>query len=140
MSIADSCINSRIAAADFMQRQRDRGHYVDLQATSEATQTIVFKQGFANTPYFAQKKLLEECARAFRDLPHLPYIIVVIPLGDETYAATVPQYKLEDFLGVSFAELHKDITLWRAMLGKINKAAVLDFAKRFVTYTPSGKG
>lgn len=117
----------------FRERQKQRSHYVDLNMTSFSSQTISFKQGFVNTPYFAHKKLLEESARVFRDFPCLPEIKIVIPLGETVYSTHLKITQLEAFLGTNFLILQSDIKKWRAFLNTINKALVQRFAQEFIS-------
>jgi hypothetical protein len=70
----DDLINQRIQALDciepiFRIRQQERSRYVDLHLTSLAAKKIVFKEGFADTQYFAQKnywKKPHECSEISR--------------------------------------------------------------------------
>lgn len=136
-------INKKIQTLDcvpavFLVRQQQRSAFVNLRDTSFEEKVLVFKEGFVETIYFAQKKLLEETARVFRDFPCIERIRVIIPVRSErqTYSSEIEIAEFQQFLQVDFMHLRTDITLWRSFLGGINKSLVQKFADQYIRVDP----
>lgn len=139
----DDLINQRIQALDciepvFLIRQQERSKFIDLLHTSLSTKTVVFKEGFADTKYFAYKKLLEETARVFRDFSCIDEVTVIIPAAQEStiFCSSIKVHDFEAFLHVDFKTLRRDIKLWRQFLGSMKKPLVEQFAKQYVSQNP----
>src|SRR6266498_2632311 len=139
----DDLINQRIQALDciepvFLIRQQERSKFIDLPHTSLSTKTIVFKEGFADTQYFAHKKLLEETARVFRDFSCIDEVTVIIPAAREStiFCSSIKVHDFEAFLHVDVTTLRRDIKLWRQFLGSIKKPLVEQFAEKYVSRNP----
>lgn len=121
--------------SDFLERMSQRSVFVDMQKTDFNEKQVFFKEGFAETEYFAYKKLLQESARILRDFPQFDKIKVVIPVSREgkIFKTIMETKQFENFAGVKFLYLRSDINNWRDFLNSINKTMILKFADNFVS-------
>ena len=137
----DNFINEKINSLSclepvFLIRQQQRSRLIDLEKTSFENREIWFKREFVRTEYFANKKLLEESARVFRDFACVEQIKIAIPMGEKVFWSQLEAREFERFLDIKFDDLRKDIKVWRLFLGKINKSQVREFAKNYVKNSP----
>jgi len=135
---ADDLINQQIQSLVcdedvFMQRLADTSAFIDLDRSSYPNKTVVFKDGYVETEYYAYEKSLEASARFLRDFPCLGELQVVIYRSGQKYVTDVELSDFEEFLGVDFELLKGDINNWRTFLERIDKSLVQSFAKRYIT-------
>ncbi|MCB0163075.1 MAG: SH3 domain-containing protein [Anaerolineae bacterium] len=141
---ANALINERIEALEceevaFMERLADTSSFIDLERTSFDNKTVVFKDGFVETEYFAHKKLLEMSARFLRDFPCLETLTVSIDLDGQRYITDVTIDEYEEFLGIDFKAMNKDIEQWRAFLATVDKPLVQRFAELYISQAPNSE-
>lgn len=135
----DKIINNTICSlkhteSAFTERMKQISGYIDMQKTDFNKKQVVFREGFAETEYFAYKKLLQESARILRDFPKFDRITVVMPASREgkIFKTVIDPKKFEEFADVKISHLKSDITNWRNFLNKIDKTMVMKFANSFV--------
>lgn len=136
----------RLSKFEFFKRLNENWTQFDETNSSYGKRIIAFKQGFANTEYYAFKKSITESARIFRDFAELSKITILIPATrqDEStswkeekriYTCYITRNELESFLNLDFWELRQDIKKWRGdFLENTNytKQSVLDFAGKYI--------
>ena len=79
--------NLRLSKFDFFKRLNENWSQFDEANSSYAKRIVAFKEGFANTEYYAFKKSIKESARIFRDFAELSNVTIRIPakkLDDST--------------------------------------------------------
>lgn len=136
--------NLSLSKAEFFERNQSNSGYFDHHNSSYEKRIIAFKPGFADSEYYAFKKIIKESARIFRDFPQLDKITIQIPTKSTSsevqgrmYYATVSKYDLEKHLHLDFSELKQDIKKWRADFlenQEYTKASILDFAKEHIKF------
>ncbi|WP_106795174.1 restriction endonuclease [Aquimarina sp. Aq78] len=134
----------QLSKYEFFKRGKYTSNYFDEVKSDYGKRILYFKEGFANTEYYAFKKLLESSTRIFRDFDQLDRINVFIPANknnektnynDEKtlYSCTISRNQLEKFLKLDIDFLREDIKYWRnEFLDKLTKSLVLEFANLFV--------
>jgi len=134
----------QLSKYEFIRRNKQNTGYFDEKKSDYKKRIIHFKEGFANTEYFAFKKLLENCVRAFRDFEQLQDIKLFIPANkcDEStnhidekylYSCEIKRNEIEQFLNTNIDYLRDDIANWRNdFLAQISKNAIYDFAKIYI--------
>lgn len=134
----------QLSKYEFNRRGNQNTNYFDEKKSNYKKRILYFKEGFANTEYYAFKKLLESSARAFRDFDQLDFINVFIPSikNDEStnyldkkmlYSCSINKYELQKFLSIDIDYFREDIKYWReGFLEKLNKTLVLKFAQLYV--------
>ncbi|MDY0779688.1 restriction endonuclease [Tenacibaculum sp. IB213877] len=133
---------------EFFKRNIQNTGFFDREKSNYKKRVLFFKEGYANTEYFAYKKLLESAVRAFRDFSQLDKINLYIPSNinnEETsyedekkiFKCSVSRRELEQFLELEIEFLREDIIIWREhFLSKLNKDMVMNFADQFVNHKP----
>ena len=128
----DEFVNRRINSIkcteqEFKKRQSENSGFIDLDNSSLSKQIVSFKQGFANTEFYAKKKLIQESGRIFRDFSCLDSIKVVIPAQFEKkeFSLQISKNAFEKFFNINFVKLREDIKYWREFMN--------EFAKNFKT-------
>lgn len=98
----------------------------------------MLREVFVETCHVAQKILLEETARVFRDFPCIERIKVIIPLARErqNYISEIDLDEFQRFLQVNFVQLREDTSLWRGFLADINQPLIRQFAARYIHVEP----
>jgi hypothetical protein len=134
----------RLSKYEFFKRWSRNTAYFDVQKSDYHQRSLVFKEEFANTEYYAHKKTLESCVRAFRDFDRLLNIKTTIPANaynSETgmddikteFTCSITRAEIERFLKLNIDELRDDLGIWRkSFLGKLTKEIVSDFAKNYI--------
>ncbi|MEP4534163.1 MAG: restriction endonuclease [Cyclobacteriaceae bacterium] len=134
----------RLSKYDFFKRWSRNTAYFDVQKSDYHQRSLVFKEEFASTEYYAHKKTLESCVRAFRDFDRLLNINTTIPANvynSETgvddikteFTCSITRSEIERFLKLNIDELRDDIDIWRkTFLGKLTKEIVSNFAKNYI--------
>ncbi|WP_435263475.1 restriction endonuclease [Tenacibaculum sp. nBUS_03] len=69
----------QLSKYEFNRRGHQNTNFFDELKSDYKKRILYYKEGFANTEYFAFKKLLESSTRAFRDFEQLDKINVFIP-------------------------------------------------------------
>lgn len=129
--------NLELSKYEFFKRAKENSGYFNSNKSNYHKRIITFKEGFANTEYFALKKIIKESARLFRDFSDLEFITVRIPSNNDLnekrlYYSTVKRDDLESFLNVNFKYLREDIKLWRSNFlenENYTKESIYEFAK-----------
>ena len=75
--------NLELSKYEFFKRARENSGYFDLSKSDYNKRIITFKEGFANTEYYAFKKIIKESARLFRDFTDLEMLTIRIPANKE---------------------------------------------------------
>lgn len=134
--------NFELSKYEFFKRARENSGYFDLNKSDYNKRIITFKEGFANTEYFAFKKIIKESARLFRDFTDLETITIRIPANKDgkkqLYQSKVNRNELEKFLKIDFRYLREDIKFWRSDFlenGDYTKESVYDFANGNINST-----
>ncbi|MCR9253878.1 MAG: restriction endonuclease [bacterium] len=134
----------KLSKYEFFKRWSRNSAYFDPEKSNYQQRSLVFKEGFANTEYYAQKKTLESCIRAFRDFDRLDNIKTTIPanlynnktgLDDKKteFTCTITRTEIEHFLILNINELRDDVSIWRkSFLGNLTKELVSDFANSYI--------
>ena len=139
--------NLRLSKFEFFKRLKENWNQIDIANSSYSKRIISFKEGFANTEYFAYKKSIRESARIFRDFAEISKITLKIPskrLDDSTewkeemrlYECKITRTELESFLNLNFWELKQDIKKWRSEFLNnpiYDKQSILYFAGKFIS-------
>ncbi len=138
----------RLSKYEFFKRWSRNTAYFDQEKSNYQQRSLVFKEEFANTEYYAQKKTLESCVRAFRDFDRLKNIKTTIPANlynDKTglddikteFNCTITRTEIERFLKLNIDALRDDISIWRkSFLRNLTKEMVSDFAKTYIKTKP----
>ncbi|SFB82318.1 Restriction endonuclease [Flexibacter flexilis DSM 6793] len=132
--------NLELSKYEFYQRCTHNSSFFDKEKSNYESRIIIFKEGFANTEYYAYKKLIQESARLFRDFLDLEYITIKIPANDDNqrkkiYSVTIKRIQLELFLELNFKNLREDIRLWRGDFlynNRFTKEIIYDFARLYI--------
>ena len=134
----------QLSKSEFYKRNKHNTAYFDEEKSDYKKRIIYYKEGFANTEYFAYKKLLENSVRAFRDFEQINNVKVLIPSNkcDQStnyvnkkylYSCHVSRNEIEKFINTNIDFLRDDIINWRNnFLGQITKPTIYDFAQKFV--------
>lgn len=130
--------NLELSKYEFFKRAKENSGYFDSDKSNYSKRKITFKEGFANTEYYAFKKIIKESARLFRDFSDLEIITVRIPANNDIeekrlYSSTVKRNDLEKYLKLNFNHLREDIKLWRRDFlenGDYTKESIYDFAMK----------
>ncbi|SDI64316.1 restriction endonuclease [Winogradskyella thalassocola] len=134
----------QLSKYEFFRRWKQNTNFFDSTKSNYKKRIVCFKEGFANTEYYAFKKILENSARAFRDFNQLDYIKIYIPSNKNNqftnyfdvktlYFSTIKKTDIEDFTNTNIEYLRDDIKNWRnEFLGKLNKERVMEFASKFI--------
>ncbi len=139
--------NLRLSKFEFFKRFSNNWIQFDKEKSNYKKRIIVFKEGFANTEYYAFKKTIKESARIFRDFAELGKIIIRIPAyrNDEStnwkdelriYECSITKNELELYLNLDFLELRQDIKKWRSEFlenPNYRKQDILDFAEKYIS-------
>lgn len=139
----DYFVNKRItnlylSKYEFYNRGKQNTAYFDADKSDYNKRIAVFKEGFANTEYYAFKKIIKESARLYRDFSDLDTISIKIPANDVNnektlYYSTIKRSTLEKFLGLDFSKLRENIVDWRNDFlenEEYTKESIYEFAKR----------
>jgi len=135
--------NLELSKAEFFKRCKHNTAYFDSEKSKYEKRLVIFKEEFANTEYFAFKKIIKESARLFRDFVDLDEITIKIPARNDIqfdikseektiYYSKIKRKELELFLTVDFERLREDIKFWREdfLDNKIyTKQSIYNFAK-----------
>jgi len=128
--------NLELSKYELFKRAKDNTSYFDSNKSDYNKRMVTFKEGFANTEYYAFKKIIKESARLFRDFSDLEIITIRIPANNDQekrlYSSTVKRKKLEKFLNLNFEYLREDIKIWRIDFlenGDYTKESIYDFAQ-----------
>lgn len=129
--------NLELSKYEFLKRAKANSGFFDSNKSNYNKRIITFKEGFANTEYYAFKKIIKESARLFRDFSDLEIVTVRIPANNDLdekriYTSTIKRNDLEKFLNLNFKYLREDIKLWRSDFlenGDYNKESIYNFAK-----------
>lgn len=138
--------NLELSRYEFFKRCKQNWGYFDKENSSYQKKIISFKDGWANTEYFAFKKIIKGSARIFRDFKDLDEVTIKLPAtkNDETnnwidekrmYKCRIKRSELEEFLKLNFSDLREDIKLWRSDFlenKEYSKQSILDFADKYV--------
>jgi len=134
--------NLELSKYEFFKRARENSGYFDLNKSDYNKRIITFKEGFANTEYYAFKKIIKESARLFRDFTDLEMLTIRIPANKENkkriYHSNVNRNELEKFLKLDFKYLREDIKFWRNDFlenGDYTKQSIYDFANENINST-----
>ncbi|MCG7502181.1 restriction endonuclease [Tenacibaculum sp. Mcav3-52] len=131
---------------EFYKRNKQNTGYFDKEKSDYKKRVLFYKEGFANTEYYAYKKILENSTRAFRDFSQLEEISLFIPSNINNkgtqyedkkalFKCTISRIELESFLGLVIEDLRDDIKNWRKdFLSKLDKKKVMYFAEEYVTF------
>lgn len=139
--------NLRLSKFEFFKRLTENWSQFDKNNSNYEQRLIVFKEGFANTEYFAFKKIIKESARVFRDFAELSNIKIRIPANRQNeltdwkdemrmYECQIGRNELESFLNLDFWELRQDIKLWRSKFldnPAYTKDDIYEFANKYIT-------
>lgn len=142
--------NLNLSRHEFFKRCQQNWGYFDIDKSNYRERAVVFKEGHANTEYYAFKNILKASAKMFRDFIELDEITVKIPAQkqDEStalkkekriYSATISRIELQDFLDLNFEYLRQDIESWRENFvrnPRYTKETILSFAKNHITSVP----
>lgn len=128
--------NLELSKYEFFKRAKENSGYFDSNKSNYNKRIITFKEGFANTEYYAFKKIIKESARLFRDFSDLENLIIRIPTNNNfekrLYSSTINRNDLEKFLKLNFKYLREEIKLWRSDFlenGDYTKESIYNFAK-----------
>ena len=134
----------RLSKYEFFKRWQQNTAYFDVENSSYTKKVVAFKEGFANTEYFARKKTLETCVRGFRDFDRLHKITTVIPgnkFNQNTgmddlktkFICDISRVEIEGFLKLSIDDLRDDIEIWRkSFLSLLTKDVVKEFSEKYI--------
>ena len=143
----DYFVNQKIRSLElskyeFFKRARENSGYFDLSKSDYNKRIVTFKEGFANTEYYAFKKIIKESARLFRDFKDLEILTIRIPANKENtkrlYHSKINRNELEKFLKLDFGYLREDIKFWRSDFlenGDYSKQSVYDFTNENINST-----
>lgn len=138
--------NLELSRYEFFKRCKQNWGYFDEENSSYEKKIISFKDGWANTEYYAFKNIRKGSARIFRDFQDLEEITIKLcatkndkfnARKDEKrmYSCRIKRNQLEDFLKLNFSELREDIKLWRSDFldnKEYSKQSILDFADKYI--------
>ncbi|WP_194768787.1 restriction endonuclease [Tamlana sp. I1] len=134
--------NLELSKYEFFKRARENSGYFDLSKSDYNRRIVTFKEGFANTEYYAFKKIIKESARLFRDFTDLEMLTIRIPANKDNtkriYHSNVNRNELEKFLKLDFKYLREDIKFWRSDFlenGSYTKQSIYDFAHENINST-----
>lgn len=134
----------QLSKYEFFKRGKNITYYFDEVKSNYKKRILYFKEGFANSEYYAYQKLLECSTRYFRDFDQLDQINVFIPACKNNnttgyndimtlYSCSLNRNQLEVFLELDIDLLRDDIKYWRnEFLDMLNKDLVIEFAIQFV--------
>lgn len=134
----------QLSKYEFIRRNKENTGYFDEKKSDYKRRIIYYKEGFANTEYYAFKKLLENSVRVFRDFDQLKNINLFIPANKcdfstnftqekYLYSCKINRYEIENFLNTKIDYLRDDIINWRKVfLNQISKQVVINFANLYV--------
>ncbi|WP_313578704.1 restriction endonuclease [Chishuiella sp.] len=137
----------QLSKSEFFKRNKQNTGYFDVEKSNYKKRVIYYREGFANTEYFAFKKLLENSVRAFRDFELLQDISLFIPankcdsstnFADKKYlySCKITKYEIEKFLNTNIDYLRDDIINWRTdFIDKISKDIIMNFANLYIKQT-----
>lgn len=132
----------QLSKYEFIKRNKHNTAYFDSEKSDYFNRIICFKEGYAETEYYAYKKLLENTIKAFRDFEQLDLINIFIPANKDDgnkylYSCEIKRHIIQDFLKISIDFLRDDIFNWREdFLKNLNKDTVYSFARQFVMEEP----
>lgn len=138
--------NLELSKYEFFKRCKQNWGYFDEENSSYEKKIIAFKDGWANTEYYAYKRIIKGRARIFRDFKDLDEITIKLSAirnnksnnwmeEKRLYSCQIRRDELEKFLKLNFSDLREDIKLWRSDFlenKEYSKEMVLDFADRYV--------
>ncbi|WP_051169877.1 restriction endonuclease [Mesoflavibacter zeaxanthinifaciens] len=135
--------NLELSKYEFFKRAKENSGFFDSNKSNYNKRIITFKEGFANTEYYAFKKIIKESARLFRDFSDLEIITIRIPANNDLqekrlYSSTIKRNDLEKLLNLNFRYLREDIKLWRSDFlenGDYTKESIYNFAKKNIDST-----
>lgn len=128
----------QLSKNEFFKRNENNSFYFDSEKSNYKKRLIVFKEGYANTEYFAKKKLIEACLKAFRDFSQIRNVSLVIPSKNDLndnflYKCNITRHQIELFFELDIEYLREDILYWRNFLETLSKPIILEFAEKFIT-------
>ncbi|WP_291726196.1 restriction endonuclease [Bernardetia sp.] len=138
----------KLEEQEFIRRVKEYTGYIDSSKIDFDNRVIYYREGFANTEYYAWKKLMQQTLRVFRDFPTIEKIEIYIPATKEyiensnlihekrIYTSKIHLKDFEKYMDVKFEFLKKDIKNWRKFFDSIkinNKTFVTEFAKKYVS-------
>lgn len=134
--------NLELSKYEFLKRAKENSGYFDINKSDYSKRIVTFKEGFANTEYYAFKKIIKESARLFRDFTDLEMLTIRIPANKENkkriYYSNINRNELEKFLELDFKYLREDIKFWRSDFldnGDYTKQSIYDFANENINST-----
>ncbi len=134
----------QLSKYEFFRRNKQNTGYFDEGKSDYRKRVIYYKEGFADTEYFAFKKLLENAVRTFRDFEQLQNIKLFIPSNKcdsitnfinkkYLYSCDISRHEVESFLNTNIDYLRDDILIWRKdFLNQISRELVLSFANLYI--------
>jgi len=137
----DECFDYNIrnlmyTEAEFYKRIKQNSAYADIEKSSYNDQIIYFKKGYANTDYYARKKLISSSLRHFRDFPDNQKITIKLDADYESsiYELEISQMDLIELFVTDFQLLKSDIEKWRQFIGdtKYTKDDVYTITNRLI--------
>jgi len=138
--------NLELSKYEFFKRCKQNWSYFDEENSSYEKKIISFKDGWANTEYYAYKKIIKGSARIFRDFKDLDEITIKLSATrnnqlnnwrDEKrlYQCKIKRIELEGFLKLNFSKLREDIKLWRSNFlenTEYSKQSIYDFSNEYI--------
>lgn len=138
--------NLELSRFEFFKRCKQNWGYFDEENSSYEKKIISFRDGWANTEYYAFKKIIKGSARIFRDFQDLEEITIKLSATKKDksnnwkevkrmYSCRITRAELEKFLKLSFGELREDIKLWRSNFlenKEYSQQSILDFADKYI--------
>lgn len=133
-----------LSKSEFFRRNRQNSGYFDEKKSDYKKRIICYKEEYANSEYYALKKLLENSVRTLRDFEQLDQISLSIPSykNDAStnyidkkilYSCQIKRFEIEKFLNTNISSLRDEIVNWRKdFLENITKEMVQNFARIFV--------
>lgn len=133
-----------LSRSEFFRRNKQNTGYFDEEKSNYKKRIICYKEEYANTEYYALKKLLENSVRVLRDFERLDEISLFIPsykndastnyMDKKTlYSSKIKRYEIEEFLNTNISSLRDEIINWRKdFLESITEEMVRNFAIIFV--------
>ncbi|WP_338376487.1 restriction endonuclease [uncultured Flavobacterium sp.] len=134
----------QLSKSEFFRRNKQNTEYFDEIKSNYKKRIICYKEEYANTEYYAFKKLLENSVRTLRDFEQIDDIKLFIPANknDEStncinkkilYSCNINRFEIEKFLNTNINHLRDEIINWRNdFLGILTKEIILKFAKTFI--------
>lgn len=138
--------NLELSRYEFLKRCKQNWGYFDEENSSYEKKVISFKDGWADTEYFAFKKIIKVSCRIFRDFLDLDLITIKLSAtkNDKStnwkeekrlYTSKIERGELERFLKLNFSGLREDIKLWRSDFLEskdYSKETILAFANKYI--------